>query len=103
MTAGVTVIACRPVTPSEVEQIVEIDMGQSMSAPYAGSIKGVCADCQRDVWIGPRQQEFIATHSDTTVIIRLCLMCSIQVSREVGPEEVVVSSLGNPEQPNNKT
>ncbi|OWY59656.1 hypothetical protein B7486_73400 [cyanobacterium TDX16] len=88
------IIACRPASPAGILKWL-LATGEE-PVPYAGSVKGVCRRCGQEVWIGPRQQEFIATcRRDEKPCEVMCVPCTAPFA--AGDAEV--KSLGNPEKP----
>ena len=81
----------RPVVPNEMELAIGVKVGMDFSDPYDGSIKGNCKDCDREVWIGPRQQEMI----NATPCSVFCPTCSVEQLHKAGGTLDDVHSLGH--------
>lgn len=90
-----TIIACRPVEldPNDPFEAQILDM----TFVYDGSVKARCRRCNREVWVGPRQQEALA--SDPSIPIG-CFLCAATPEGNLAARLGLldVHDLGNPQE-----
>ena len=92
------ILACRSVEPTETEKQVALQVGMDLTTPYPGSIKDVCVRCEREVWVGPRQQDAMRAAAGAAQTVVSCFTCSVLIAdelREEPSERVGVVDLGN--------
>jgi hypothetical protein len=89
------IFACRCASPAALMRYILLTGDHSK--PYTGSVKGECELCHDEVWIGPRQQEALATcRREQTPHHVVCFLCAAPY---VAGGDAEVKSLGNPEKP----
>lgn len=84
-----TMAACRPVEWSE--RTLGRGAAQPETPVYPNSLQMRCDDCKEPIWVGPKQQDALATGVVNTV---LCFDCAARTVSASG-EKPLLSSLGN--------
>jgi hypothetical protein len=88
------IVACIPTKPADQRRLPAHLLP---FVPYSGSIKGKCPLCEREIWIGPRQQKMVADGAEVSCM--LCIREDIEnYEAKTGEKaEFNIKSLGNPE------